>query len=248
MRYGSVERNRALGYAIAASVVLHALVLSAEWPQLSDALKQPVEALTPIIARLVEPAPPAPPPPAPAPPPAPVPEAKPKPKPEPARKAKVVQREKPIVTPTPAPAPVPAPAPAPAPAEPSAPVAKAAPSPSPVPAPPAPAGPSVPDTASLVEQYRSALLAEARRHKAYPTAAVDNGWEGEVLVRMAIGADGAIAALEVRSSSGYPLLDRQAVEMFRRAKPHVALPQALRGKPFAVELRAVFNLKDQASG
>lgn len=246
MRYGSVERNRALGYAIAASVVLHALLLGAEWPQLSDALKQPVEALTPIFARLVEPAPPAPPPPAPAPPPAPVPEAKPKPKPEPARKAEVVQREKPIVTPTPAPAPVPAPAPAPA--EPSAPVAKAAPSPSPVPAPPAPAGPSVPDTASLVEQYRSALLAEARRHKAYPTAAVDNGWEGEVLVRMAIGADGAIAALEVRSSSGYPLLDRQAVEMFRRAKPHVALPQALRGKPFAVELRAVFNLKDQASG
>lgn len=110
----------------------------------------------------------------------------------------------------------------------------------------------MPDTASLIaqliERYRAALLAEARRHKAYPTAAVDNGWEGEVLVRMAIGADGSIAALEVRSSSGYPLLDRHAVEMFRRAKPHVALPEALRGKPFAVELRAVFNLKDQASG
>jgi periplasmic protein TonB len=241
VRYNRASGNRALGYAIAASIVLHGLLLGADWPQLADALKQPVEALAPIVARLVAPAPP--PPPAPAPPPAPRPaprqvEEKPS-LPKPATKPKPVpQAGKPVEAPQPAPAPAPS-------APPSSPVAKAAPSASPVPAPPAVA---VPDTASLIERYRAALLAEARRHKAYPTAAVDNGWEGEVVVRMAIGPDGSIAALEVRSSSGYPLLDRQAVEMFRRAKPHVALPEALLGKPFAVELRAVFNLKDQASG
>lgn len=243
MPYSSASGNRPLGYAIAASIVLHALLLGAEWPQLRDALKQPVEALTPIIARLVEPAPPAPPPPAPAPPPAPLVQEKPKPAPKPAVKPRPVpEATKKTVE---APPRASAPAPTPEPVAPSPPVAKATPSPRPAPSAPPPA---VPDTASLIERYRAALLAEARRHKAYPMAAVDNGWEGEVLVRMAIGPDGAIAGLEVRSSSGYPLLDRQAVQMFRRAKPHVAVPDALRGKAFAVELRAVFNLKDQASG
>lgn len=246
MRCSRANGNRALGYAIAASIVLHALLLGADWPRLTDALKQPVDALAPIVARLVEPAPP---PPAPAPAPQPIPrveeeKSKPVPKLRPrVKKApapRIAERQEPIEASPPA---APAPAPTPAPASP--PVVKAAPAPGPAPAPPAAA---VPDTASLIERYRAALLAEARRHKAYPTAAVDNGWEGEVVVRMAIGADGSIAALEVRSSSGYPLLDRQAVEMFRRAKPHVALPESLRGRPFAVELRAVFNLKDQASG
>lgn len=242
MPYRSASGNRALGYAVLASILLHAVALATEWPQLRDALKQPVAALAPIVARLVEPAPP---PPAPAPPPAPLVEAKPKPEPKPAPKARKAPAPRVAESPRPVEAAPPVPAPAPAPAPASPPVAKAAPSPGPVPAPPAA---TVPDTASLIERYRAALLAEARRHKAYPTAAVDNGWEGEVLVRMAIGPDGSIAGLEVRSSSGYPLLDRHAVEMFRRAKPHVALPEALRGKAFAVELRAVFNLKDQASG
>jgi protein TonB len=113
---------------------------------------------------------------------------------------------------------------------------------------PAPAVPAVPDTASLIARYRAALLAEASRHKRYPLVALDNGWEGEVVVRMAIAADGSIAGLDVQSSSGHAALDRQAVEMFRKARAAVALPDSLRGRQFSLELRAVFNLKDQASG
>ena len=136
---------------------------------------------------------------------------------------------------SPAPTPVPAPAP---------PVAAVKPPPV---APAVPAVPAVPDTASLIAQYRAALLAEAGRHKRYPLVALDNGWEGEVVVRMAIAADGS-AALEVKSSSGHAALDRQALEMFRKARAEVTVPAALRGKQFSVERRAVYNLKDQASG
>jgi protein TonB len=241
--YDRPSANRVFGYALLASFVLHALLLAFQWPQLGDALKHPVEVLSPIVARLMAP-PPAPPAPAPAPPveapaaavpkPRPRPEAKPAPAPriEPER-----TREAPPAVAAPAPAPAPAPA-----TEPAPPVAAAKPQPA------APVLPAVPDTASSVAQYRAALLAEASRHKRYPLVALDNGWEGEVVVRMAIAADGSVAALDVKSSSGHAALDRQALEMFRKARAEVSLPAALRGKQFSLELRAVYNLKDQTSG
>jgi hypothetical protein len=44
------------------------------------------------------------------------------------------------------------------------------------------------------------------------------------------------------------VLDSQALEMFKRAKPLVPIPSALRGKEFIIELRAIYNLRDQDSG
>jgi protein TonB len=240
--YDRASANRVFGYALLASIVLHVFLLAFQWPQLGDALKHPVEVLAPMVARLMAPSP--------APPALPVEEPvaaapKPAPKPKPRLEAKPApapsiepekRREAPPAVAAPAPAPAPAPSPAPSPA----PIAKAAPAPQ--------QAPAVPDTASLIARYRAALLAEAGRHKRYPPVALDNGWEGEVVVRMAIGADGSIAALDVRSSSGHPVLDRQALEMFRKARPQVPVPEALRGKNFSLDLRAIFNLKDQASG
>jgi hypothetical protein len=53
------EHNRAFGYAAAASLALHALVLSLKLPAFRQA--EPEAAEPPLVARLVEPAPPAPP-------------------------------------------------------------------------------------------------------------------------------------------------------------------------------------------
>jgi protein TonB len=232
--------NGVFGYALLASIVLHAFLLAFQWPQLGDALKHPVEVLAPIVARLMEPTPT---PPVPASqmaappveePVAAAPTPKPKPKPRPEAKPTLAPRQEPEGIAEPAPTPAPAPAPVP-------PVAAA------MPQPPA-AVPAAPDAASLIAQYRAALLAEAGRHKRYPLVALDNGWEGEVVVRMAIAADGSLAALNVRSSSGHATLDRQALEMFRKAGAQVPVPEALRGRQFSLELRAVYNLKDQSSG
>jgi hypothetical protein len=38
------------------------------------------------------------------------------------------------------------------------------------------------------------------------------------------------------------------MEMFRRAQAQVPLPASLRGKALSLELRAIYNLKDQVSG
>ena len=134
-----------------------------------------------------------------------------------------------------APASVPAPAP-PMPEPPASTAVVAAPAPVPA-APP-------PDIGSLVAQYRAAIIAQAKRYRRYPRFARDNGWQGKVDVRMAIGADGAIASLRVARSTGYAILDQQALEMVRSARPQAPIPDALRGKAFGIDVPVIFSLRD----
>jgi protein TonB len=239
--------NRTLHRAILFSLVLHAAVffgwsverISARWE----------EPPAPLEARLVEPPPPVPSPP-------PRKEEAVKPPPQTASAAKKAKpRPKPPAVAKPAPQPEPEPEPAP----------ELAAKPEPAPAPPAPAlatpAPPVvakveprpmPSSAAQVEavtreQYRLALIDAARRHNRYPPLARENNWEGEVLVRMDIGADGGVS-VRIERSSGHPILDRQAIEMFKRAQAQVPVPSTLRGKTLSFALRAIYNLKDQVSG
>ena len=123
-----------------------------------------------------------------------------------------------------------------------APIAKAEPQ-------PGPAAPSAERIdAGSVDEYRLQLISAAKRYKRYPRVAMDNNWEGDVVVRMVIGAGGMIAAASVKTGSGHEVLDQQALEMFKRAKLLVAVPSALRGKEFIIELRAIYSLRDQDSG
>ena len=107
----------------------------------------------------------------------------------------------------------------------------------------APAAPRI-DVASLAAQYRTALIAEAARYKRYPRFARDNGWEGRVEVRMTIGPDGEIASLRVVRGSGFSILDEQAREMVRSAKPQTLIPEGLRGRSFSVDVPVIFSLRD----
>ncbi|HEX5092949.1 MAG TPA: energy transducer TonB [Burkholderiales bacterium] len=222
--------SRALYLAFAASVLLHAALIVV-LPRVRELSALVPPEPQPLVAHLVE----APPPPAP-------PEEKPAP-PPPRRAPPVAQ---PAPSPEPAPEPAPAPvltpsplgAPAPAPArEPSL-----APAPAVASTPPAPPGPPPLDV-SAIDRFRSGVTLQAAGYKRYPRVAIDNAWEGDVLVRMTIGEDGRIAALRVVRGSGYEVLDRQALEMFRNAKPRVAVPEALRGRRFELELRAVYSLR-----
>ncbi len=223
--------RRVFGYAVFASLLLHALVFYVlpVARELNALLPQEAE---PLIARVehLEPPPPKPPP---------APEIR-KPAPPPP-----VQVVKPVPAPASAPAPVPEPAPvappAPAPEPAPAPVAMAPPlavaPPAPAPAPPPAIDPR------MRSDYAQRISAAAERYKVYPRVAIDNNWRGEVAVVMAIAADGRIASLRVAKSSGHPILDDQALEMFARAKPEVRMPAALRGRAFELELRAVFRLE-----
>ena len=224
--------NRSLGVAVLASILLHALLLALPVKRELPALTPPEP--KPLVAHVERPQSP------PAPPQSPVREIR---KPEP-------QRPAPVAKPAPA-------APQPAPVAPVPPAAPAAPALAPAPAPVPRIDPSVVATvappasavdAGALERYRQAVTRAAARFKRYPRVAIDNNWEGEVVVLVAIGADGRLASLRVKVSSGYEVLDLQALQMFDNASRFVPLPAELRGRACELELRAIYNLRDQRSG
>lgn len=227
-----MDDSRAFHYALAASLALHALLLVA-FPDLADTARRAASIPPQIIARLMEPEP-APPVPVPAPPvQAPTP-----PVPPEKKKAPAAKKPAPVIS-TPHPAPTPS-VPAVADPVPAPPLAAMDPKPATPAAAPQPAPP--PESLSR-DQYRLQLIDEARRHKRYPPLARENNWQGDVRVDVAISANGR-PTVTLKGSSGYEVLDRQALDMFAQAARSVPVPPALRGKEFSFEVRAVYGLED----
>jgi protein TonB len=228
------REGRLLLTAVLGSLALHVLMLYL-LPLLGEA--QPARpAPQPLTAQLVRPKPPPPE----------LPRTEPQP-PAPVRNA---------AKPRPAPAPASPPSvPAPvlalespkAPAEPPAFVVPPAPPPSaaPVQTPAAPAvAAGAPDPGNMA-RFRLELMEIARRYKRYPRLAQDNNWEGRVELRVAFTENGTLQALTVTRSAGRAVLDEAAQSMIRSALPQLSVPQALRGKPFALEIPVDFSLKDE---
>lgn len=253
--YPPEDRDRRVAFAVLASLLLHALILYL-FPGFLDSSRARRPSPGPIVARLVQPQPASEPPPLAEPPMQPKPEESMRPVPKPLR----APSGPPVLsTPVPATAPpsVQAPVVAPRAAEPaqpapsatasSAPAAKSEPASGQA----APAAPVTPPAAgesadaATVGQYRIAVIAAARRYKRYPRIAMDNNWEGQAEIRMVIGTDGNIASISIKTKSGFEVLDQQALEMIRRAKPQAPIPAALRGKGFTIDVPVVFSLKEE---
>jgi protein TonB len=240
--------NRAFNYAVLASIVLHAALLFGI--SVRERVR-PVEPAGPLVARLIEapataPAPAA----AAAPRSEPVkPQAAARPRPKPAAPKPVAKAQPaPRVEPATEPA---AEAPQSNEKEPATPVPEPA-------APPVTAGvdsaPSARSSASpgeagatqagadarSVAEYRLQLIGAAPRYKRYPRVARENNWEGLVALRMAFSASGRVASLSVTKTSGYDVLDQQAMEMFKSAAAAVPVPPLLRGREFAFDLAVTY--------
>lgn len=81
-------------------------------------------------------------------------------------------------------------------------------------------------------------LAEVRR---YPATARLNGWEGKVVLRAVIRADGHLAEVTVYRSSGHETLDQAAIEAIRLVCP-LHLPQALGTSAVAIYVPITYSL------
>ena len=90
-----------------------------------------------------------------------------------------------------------------------------------------------------------AIYLAAKKYKRYPRVAMDNNWEGKVVIRMVIGANTMISSMSIKTSSGHDVLDQAAMETLRKAKPLVQIPAGLRGKEFPIDINFIFNLKDE---
>jgi protein TonB len=64
-----------------------------------------------------------------------------------------------------------------------------------------------------------ALWSRVEQLKRYPPIARMNRWEGKVVLRAVIRDTGDVVELEVTESSGHAILDRDALEVMKRASP-----------------------------
>ena len=91
---------------------------------------------------------------------------------------------------------------------------------------------TVPSAAPTKRDYgwlSEAILRRVEELKRYPASARVDRAEGKVVVRAVINEDGNLGEVEVFQSSGYPTLDKSAVETMRQAAPF-HLPRPL-GQP-----------------
>lgn len=75
--------------------------------------------------------------------------------------------------------------------------------------------------------YFSLLRAWLERHKEYPRNARLKRQEGTVTVRFTVRPSGQLQSYAIEQGSGFALLDREALDMLRRAAPLPAVPEAL---------------------
>ncbi len=116
--------------------------------------------------------------------------------------------------------------------------------PAPAPAPPAPApGPNLLDTPKQISSAELKQLGCRIPRPDYPPKAKRLEQEGTVLVRLTIGADGAVKTARVARSSGYPLLDAAALTSIEAGR---CQPYTTAGIARAVEAEQpiAFNLND----
>ena len=69
-------------------------------------------------------------------------------------------------------------------------------------------------------------------------------WETTSIVRLVIGTNGLIASISVVKSGGHEVLDRNAIDMVRKAKPLAQVPQGLRGREFSVDVPVIYQFKE----
>jgi protein TonB len=106
--------------------------------------------------------------------------------------------------------------------------------PEPMPVTPAPETRALPKNARIGEfteagsnAYNAMVFGHLQRFKRYPMAA--NGAAGTVLVRFALNRTGEVISSEVSKSSGNGVLDREALDILRRASPFPPFPAAKPG-------------------
>lgn len=93
--------------------------------------------------------------------------------------------------------------------------------------------------------YTSALGRAIARHRRYPELAAQLGQEGTALVLVHVRRDGSLDGTpRIAESSGFDLLDKEALAMVGRAAPFAALPDGLPQPTAELRVPVRFHLED----
>lgn len=107
---------------------------------------------------------------------------------------------------------------------------------------PAVATDEAPDPA-LLERYGRSLSSLFARQQQYPRLAALRGWEGEVQVRVTIARRGNIVATQIVRSSGFEVLDQNAIQLVASSGPLPRPPEALQNKELQIIVPVLFKLE-----
>jgi protein TonB len=94
---------------------------------------------------------------------------------------------------------------------------------------------------------RNSILELVASNLKYPPLARRKGWQGIVILKLHIEADGRISRLHVNETSGYPVLDRAAVESLQLASVTQA-GQWLDGEAVDIVVPVEYRLVDTRGG
>ncbi len=91
--------------------------------------------------------------------------------------------------------------------------------------------------------YSNQLTREIAKYKQYPKIAQMRGWQGEVRIDLHLDGNGNLLSSRISVPSGYEVLDKQALEMVKKAVPFPAPPDVLRGRTFNILVPVSFHLE-----
>ena len=107
----------------------------------------------------------------------------------------------------------------------------------------APPMPSQAEIDNATGRYGNALWNAISKHKKYPKIAQMRGWQGETVVELELDGTGKLKSKKITQSSGYEVLDKQALEMVEKAIPFPTPPEALRNSTFTILVPVPFKLE-----
>lgn len=104
--------------------------------------------------------------------------------------------------------------------------------------------PENPDGIDVWQQFQMDIMREARQLRRYPAVARERGWEGTVDVLVSIAPALALPKASLGKTSGYGLLDEEAVTMVAAAVQRVRLPDAMRNRMAHVSVPVRYRLDE----
>lgn len=108
---------------------------------------------------------------------------------------------------------------------------------------PPPPAPSQAEVDNATGKYGNALWSAISKHKKYPRIAQMRGWQGETIIELELDGAGKLKSKKITQSSGYEVLDKQALEMVERALPFPTPPEVLRNSNFTITVPVPFKLE-----